>query len=143
MKNSHDDGFTFIETIVVIAIVITLSAGVGFSAVKYIDAAKVAATKNQIVNYKLALESYYLDCGVFPTTNQGLMALWEKPVIFPVPESWNGPYLDCEIGPDSWGRDFKYTSPGDKGLPFTIVSLGADGVSGGEKKNADLFSWKR
>lgn len=143
MKETNDEGFTFIETIIVIAIILILSAGVGFSAVKYIDNARIASAKNQIATYKLALESYYLECGAYPSESQGLAALWEKPTLSPVPAGWSGPYVDQEISADPWGTPLLYESPGRKGLPFTIISYGADGIEGGEGKNADILSWKR
>lgn len=143
MNNVNDEGFTFIETIIVIAIILILSAGVGFSAVKYVETAKTASAKNQMSAYKLALESYYLECGTYPSASQGLEALWEKPTISPVPQLWSGPYVDQEISADPWGREFIYEVPGRKGLPFTILCRGADGAEGGEGSDADILSWKR
>jgi len=143
LKEANDEGFTFIETIMVIAIILILSAGVGFSATKYVEAARVASARNQIAAYKLALESYYLECGSYPSREQGLAALWEKPALSPVPAGWAGPYVDGEIAADPWGRPFRYEAPGKKGLPFTIQSYGADGADGGEGYDADIVSWKR
>ena len=137
-----DKGFTFIETIVTISIILILSAAVGFSAVKYIDRARMAACRNQIETLRLALQSYLLDCGQFPTEIQGLHALWEKPVLAPVPARWDGPYIDRQIPKDPWGSDFIYKNPGDKNLPFTIISYGADGKAGGDGTNAEIFSWE-
>jgi general secretion pathway protein G len=142
MKDIQDQGFTFIETIVVISIILILSAGVGFSAVKYIERAKQAACRNQIETLRLSLQAYYLDCGAYPAEAQGLKALWEKPVMTPVPPLWNGPYLDRQLPKDPWGYDYHYKNPGDKNLPYTIYSYGADGVAGGETQNADIFSWE-
>ncbi len=142
MKGRNEEGFTFIETVIVIAIILILSAGVGFSAMKYVDRARVASARNQISAYKLALESYYLDCGRYPSAGQGLVALWEKPALSPVPESWAGPYVDREVAGDPWGRPFEYSAPGENGLPFGILSLGADGLRGGEGNDADVASWK-
>lgn len=142
MKKKNEEGFTFIETIIVIAITLIFSAGIGFSAAKYIDQAKVASCKNQISTFKLSLQSYYIDCGIYPTQAQGLIALWEKPLFSPVPELWNGPYLDREIPKDPWGNSYIYKSPGEKGLPFIIYSYGADGKETGDGFNADIISWK-
>jgi len=137
-----DKGFTFIETIVTISIILILSAAVGFSAIKYIDRARMAACRNQIETLRLALQSYLLDCGQLPTEIQGLHALWEKPVLAPVPARWDGPYIDRQIPKDPWGSDFIYKNPGDKNLPFTIISYGADGKAGGDGTNAEIFSWE-
>ncbi|GHU96936.1 type II secretion system protein GspG [Spirochaetia bacterium] len=142
MKGKKDPGFTFAETIVVIGIIVILSAAVGFSAVKYIDRARIASCRNQIETFRLSLQSYYLDCGAYPSEAQGLSALWEKPIMAPVPPMWNGPYLDRMLPDDPWGHAYRYKNPGDKNLPFTIISYGADGVEGGEGQNADIYSWE-
>jgi len=136
-----DKGFTFVETIVTITIILILSAAVGFSAIKYVEKAKTAACRNQIETFRLALQSYFLDCGNYPTEIQSLGALWERPTLSPVPPSWNGPYVDRQIPKDPWGNDFVYKNPGEKNLPFTITSYGADGKAGGEDANAEIHSW--
>jgi len=141
MKIKTDEGFTFIETIVSVSIILILSAAVGFSAIKYIERARISACRNQIESFRLALQSYLLDCGQYPSEAQGLKALWEKPILAPVPPRWDGPYIDRQIPRDSWGNEFLYRNPGDKNLPFTIVSYGADGKEGGEGTNADIYSW--
>lgn len=143
MKVKNDEGFTFVETIVAIAIILILSAGVGFTAIGYVDDARTAAARTDIASYKLALQSYYLDCGAYPGSAQGLAALWEKPTFSPVPAGWAGPYVDSEPVGDPWGNDYVYESPGRFGLPFSIFSRGADGAEGGEGTDADIASWKR
>jgi len=136
-----DRGFTFIETIASISIILILSAAVGVSSVKFIARARAVSCRNQIETFKLALQSYYLDCGQYPSEAQGLGALWEKPVMAPVPARWNGPYVDRQIPGDPWGNDFLYKNPGEKNLPYTIASMGADCKPGGEGINADIRSW--
>lgn len=135
-----EDGWTFIETMIVIAIVIMLTGGVALSLLKNVDKARAATAKSDISSYRTALDNYYLDCGSVPTEEQGLSALWEKPQLAPVPENWDGPYVVGEIKPDPWERDYIYSSPGNNGLPYTIESLGADGAEGGEGVNADISS---
>ena len=142
MINKTDKGFTFVETIVTISIILVLSAVVGLSAIKYIDRAKAAACGNQIETFRLALQAYFLDCGHYPTEAQSLQALWEQPNVPPIPLHWDGPYVERQIPPDPWGGDFVYSNPGEKNLPFSIMSYGADGKSGGEGKNADIYSWQ-
>jgi general secretion pathway protein G len=142
VNDIKDPGFTFIETIVTITIILILSTVVGFSALRYIDRARVAACRNQIETLRLALQSYYLDCGVYPNEAQGLDALWEKPLIAPVPSAWNGPYLDRRVPKDPWDNAYRYKNPGDNMLPFTIFSYGADGREGGGGGDADIFSWE-
>ncbi|MCL2880809.1 MAG: type II secretion system major pseudopilin GspG [Treponema sp.] len=141
MKFKTDGGFTFIETIVSISIILILSASVGFSAIKYIERAKINTCRNQIESFRLALQSYLLDSGQYPTESQGLKSLWEKPILAPVSPNWDGPYTDRQIPRDPWGNEYVYKNPGDKDLPFTIVSYGADGKEGGEGANADINSW--
>jgi len=141
MKLKDDEGFTFIETIVAISIILILSAAVGFSAIKYIERARLAACRNQIETFRLALQSYLLDNSQYPTEVQGLDALWEKPTMAPVPARWEGPYVDRKIPSDPWGYSYVYKNPGDNDLPFTIVSYGADGKEGGEGANEDIHSW--
>ena len=97
LESTKVNGFTFVETLVVLAIGAVVSAGTYLSAVKMIETAKRITAKNQISQYSSALHSYFLDCGRFPTTEQGLEALWEKPVLFPVPDKWDGPYLEKKI----------------------------------------------
>jgi general secretion pathway protein G len=140
--DTKDKGFTFIETVVTLSIILIMTAGVGFTAIRYIESARLASCKNQIETFRLALQSYYLQCGAFPSQAQGLSALWEKPVIAPVPPLWNGPYLDKQVPKDPWGREYIYKNPGDKSLPWTIMSYGADGQEGGEGQNEDILSWQ-
>jgi general secretion pathway protein G len=137
-----DDGWTFMETLIVVAIVLTLGSIVGLSTIRYIDRARVAAARSQIDSFSLALESYYIDCGRYPTMEQGLEALWKKPTIEPVSNSWAGPYIHRKTPNDPWKKPYEYKVPGEEGLPFSIRSFGADGLEGGEGKNADIASWE-
>lgn len=139
LKNS--DGWTFIETLVVIAIVLVLSGTVGFLAFNYIDSAKVVTARTQIESFSLALNTYYLDTGRFPTQEQGLNALWRKPTSNPVPDRWRGPYIDKAPGLDPWNNEYVYSVPGPNGLPFGITSYGADAQVGGEGNDEDIRSW--
>lgn len=145
-----EDGFTFVETLVVLAIGAILTAGTVISATKMISMAKKTAAKSQIAQYKSALQCYFLDCGRFPTSEQGMMALWEKPLLYPVPEKWDGPYLDKKPGLDPWGGEYKYISRESgvmpegvpANLPFVVISFGADGKEGGDGEDLDIVSWE-
>ena len=149
-QDKKSEGFTFIETLAVLAIGAVLSAGSIVSATKLISLAKRTSARNQIDQYSSALQSYFLDCGRFPTTEQGLFALWEKPNFYPIPENWQGPYVNRKPGTDPWGTDFKYLSsessvmPSEvpEGLPFILVSYGADCKEGGKGEADDICSWK-
>ncbi|MCQ2575094.1 MAG: type II secretion system major pseudopilin GspG [Treponema sp.] len=144
------EGFTFVETLAVLAIGAVMAAGSSVAVSKYIKIAKETTARNQIEQYKAALQSYFLDCGRFPTTEQGISALWEKPVLYPVPENWAGPYLERKPSADPWGTDFKYLSsessvmPSEvpENMPFILISYGADKIQGGEGNGEDICSWK-
>jgi general secretion pathway protein G len=134
-------GWTFIETIIVIAIVLILTSSVGVMAFRYVDRARMVAARSQIENYSMALHSYYLDNQRYPTNDQGLDALWTAPILDPVPTGWDGPYTDRAIVPDPWSNPYEYETPGANGLPFGIQSYGADGAPGGTAADADITSW--
>lgn len=149
-RKKTSEGFTFVETLAVLAIGAILSAGTIVSAAKIIAMAKRTAAKSQISQYSSALQTYFIDCGCFPTTEQGLNALWEKPVFYPIPENWNGPYLERKPTSDPWGTDFKYLSaessvmPSEvpQNLPFVLLSFGSDKKEGGEGEAKDVVSWE-
>jgi general secretion pathway protein G len=138
---SNDQGWTFLENIIVIAIVLILTSSVGFMAAQYLDRARIAAARSQIDSFSIALESFYIDCGRYPTNEQGLDALWEKPSIQPASDNWSGPYMLRKTPNDPWGNPYEYMVPGQNGLPYGIRSFGADGREGGEKNDADIVSW--
>jgi general secretion pathway protein G len=139
-RKTHEDGFTFIETIIVMGIILILSSSVGFMAVKYLDKAKIVSAKSQIEAFSLALDSFFLDCGKYPAEDQGLEALWTKPSAGA--EGWSGPYVAKPIPKDSWGNEYEYIVPGSNGLPYGIRSFGFDGAEGGTDKDADITSWE-
>ena len=141
-KKRNEDGWTFIETIIVIAIIMILTSTVGFMAFKYVDKAKTATARSQIETLSLALNSYFFDTKAFPSSQQGIASLWKKPDGTPFAEGWDGPYIEKEIKSDPWGNEYVYTVPGPHGLPFGISSYGADGTEGGEGNNADINSWE-
>jgi len=143
IKKKKDSGFTLIEIMVAAMILLILISVAGFVVTRNIGKAKVISAKNQIQIFAMALNSYFLDCGTYPTTDQGLKALWEKPVLEPVPEDWEGPYLDKFVPDDPWDRAYEYTTPGPHGLPFGIRSFGADGLEGGEGSDRDITSWEK
>ena len=139
----EDEGFSYIETLVCIAVILLLTVVVGVSSIKIIDSAKETKCEKEIETFKQALEHYYTDCGSFPTEVQGLKALWEKPILYPVPSRWKGPYIDTELPLDPWGHDYLYKVPGPNNLPYEIFSYGSDGEKGGEGALKDIYSWKR
>lgn len=140
-RKKNQDGWTFMETLIVIAIIAILAATVGFTAIKSLEKARRASTLTQIDSFTAALEAYYIDCGFYPTEEQGLSALRTKPTSPPVSDSWAGPYVLKNIPRDPWGNEYEYTSPAEDGSDYGIRSFGADGKIGGDGKNADIKSW--
>ena len=137
-----EGGWTFIETLIVVAIILILTSSVGFMAYRYVDRAKTVSARGQIETYALALDSYFIDCARYPTQEQGLGSLWEKPTIEPVPSGWKGPYVNKAVKKDPWGNPYEYSVPGKGGLPFGIRALGADGKEGGDGNDGDISSWE-
>jgi len=136
-------GFTLIELMVVIAILGILAALVAPSIIGRKEDAMRAAAKAQIKNFEQALKLFYVDNGFYPSTEQGLQALVEKPTIGRIPTRWReGGYLESKTVPkDPWGNPYVYISPGIHNKDFDIISYGADGQEGGEGKDADIQSW--
>jgi general secretion pathway protein G len=136
-------GFTLIELMVVIAILGILAALVAPSIIGRKEDAMRASAKVQIRNLEQALKLFYVDNGFYPSTEQGLRALVEKPTIGRVTPKWReGGYLERSSVPkDPWGTDYVYISPGVRSKDYDIISHGADGQEGGEGKDADVQSW--
>jgi len=135
-----DDGWTYMETLIVIAIILILTATVGFMAINNLEKARNAA-KTQIESFCTALEAYYIDCGTYPSSEQGLSALRKKPEVYPISNNWSGPYLYKDPPKDPWGFEYEYLMPGPEGNAYGIRSYGADGIEGGDGKNQDITSW--
>ena len=132
-------GFSFIEVLVVIIIIAILSGFVGVSLFDSLDRSKVDATKAQIKMYETALDLYRLHNSRYPSSEQGLKALLEKPEVGIIPKNWNGPYLRGNNLPgDGWGSPYRYLSVNGKN--YEIISLGADGTDGGTDLDADINS---
>jgi general secretion pathway protein G len=140
--DTREGGWTFVETIIVIAIILVLTATVGFVAYRSLRTANIAAARTQIDTFSTALNGYLADNRRYPTADQGLDALWQKPVLEPVPDDWQGPYLERPVPDDPWGNPYEYIVPGPNDLPYGIRSLGADGLQGGDKQDADIVSWE-
>jgi general secretion pathway protein G len=133
------EGFTLIELLVVIVILGILAGIVAPKFFGKVGPAKLKAAKAQIEMFGTALDTFRLDVGRYPTTEEGLNALREKPA--GVEGTWEGPYLPKEIPTDPWNRPYVYKSPGDHG-DYDLISYGADGAEGGEGENQDVVSWR-
>jgi general secretion pathway protein G len=134
----HEKGFTLIELLVVVIIIGLLASLVAPKFFGKLGASKQKTAKAQIELFGSALDSFRLDVGRYPTTEEGLNALREKPSSV---EKWQGPYLPKAIPKDPWGRDYVYKCPGEHG-EYDIISYGLDGQPGGEGENADVTSWE-
>ncbi|HZE73762.1 MAG TPA: type II secretion system major pseudopilin GspG [Gemmatimonadales bacterium] len=136
-------GFTLIEILVVIIVIGLLAGLVGPRILGRVSEAKTATARTQIELLGLGLDNYRLDNGSYPTTEQGLAALEEKPTRDPVPANWRGPYLKKAIPADPWGKPYGYTSPGEHSpTSYDLWTYGRDGQQGGEEDDADITSWK-
>lgn len=130
-------GFTLLELLVVIVIIGLLAGYVGPKYFAQIGKSEIKVAKVQIDAFEKALDTYRLDLGRYPTTEQGLAALNEKPVN---EAKWQGPYLKKGVPPDPWGQPYQYRSPGEKG-EFDLFSFGKDGRAGGTGEDADITNW--
>jgi general secretion pathway protein G len=143
MSPAARHGFTLIEIMVVITILGILAALIVPRIVGRTDDARIAAARQDIATIMTALKVYRLDNSRYPTTEQGLRALIEKPEIEPLPSNWKqGGYIERSSLPkDPWGKEYQYLSPGLHG-EVDVLSFGRDGQSGGEGPDADIGSWQ-
>ena len=136
----RERGFTLIEIMVVIVILGVLAALVVPRVLERPDEARAVAAKSDIAAIIAALKLYRLDNQRYPTTEQGLNALVEKPTDPPVPPNWKpGGYLE-KLPRDPWGTPYQYLNPGLKG-EIDVYSFGADHQPGGSGADADIGSW--
>jgi len=137
----RDAGFTLIEIMVVIAIIGILATMIVPKIMGRPDEARVTAAKQDVGTIVQALKLYRLDIGRYPSTDQGLKALVEKPTTEPVPQNWKmGGYLES-LPKDPWGNIYQYSSPGTHG-EIDVYSFGADGKLGGTGLDADIGNWQ-
>ena len=138
-KINKSSGFTLIELLVVLVILGMLAGLVGPRIMKQLGTAKSNTAKLQIEDLGAALDIFYLDNGRYPTTQEGMNALVQKPSGF---DNWNGPYLKKKNVPkDPWSNEYQYASPGENG-EYDLYSYGADKQPGGDGKNKDINSWE-
>ncbi|MEG0881756.1 MAG: type II secretion system major pseudopilin GspG, partial [Janthinobacterium sp.] len=133
----HARGFTLLELLVVIVIIGLLAAYVGPKYFAQLGKSEVTVAKAQIEAFEKSLDTYRLDVGRYPSTEEGLAALLVAPPA--AGTRWNGPYLKKAVPLDPWGHAYQYRAPGSKG-EYDIVSMGKDGQPGGSGENADISS---
>jgi len=137
---NRNRGFTLIEVMVVVVILGILAAFIVPKIIGRPDEAKVAKVKSDVQALQTAMDLYRLDNGRYPTTEQGLRALVEKPSSDPIPSGWRtGGYIQ-KLNDDPWGRAYLYTNPGEHG-EIDIFSYGAEGKPGGEGINSTIGNW--
>jgi len=128
-------GFTLLELLVVIVIIGMLAAFVGPKYFAQIGKSELTIAQSQIESLSKALDSYRLDIGHYPSTEQGLAVLYSRPT--DSKEKWHGPYLSKKVPLDPWGHAYVYTSPGST-ADYELWSMGKDGKAGGSGENADI-----
>lgn len=141
LKTKHQKGFTLIEIMVVIVIIGILATLVIPRIMGRPDEARVVSAKHDVATLVQALKLYKLDSGRYPTTEQGLNALVQKPTSEPVPMNWKtGGYLD-KLPLDPWGTSYQYTNPGTHNNEIDVYSFGADSKAGGTDNDSDIGNW--
>ena len=130
-------GFTLLELLVVMVIIGLLASFVGPRFFAQIGKSETKVARSQLDALEKALDQYRLDAGSYPSTEQGLAALMERPSGL---ARWAGPYLKKAVPQDPWGRPYLYKSPGDHG-EFDLLSYGKDGQPGGTGEAEDITNW--
>ncbi|WP_363352159.1 type II secretion system major pseudopilin GspG [Methylocystis echinoides] len=124
---SRRAGFTLVEMLVVLAIIGSIVGLVGPRVLNYLSESRVKTAQIQMENIASALDLFYLDAGRYPTTEEGLTALVQRPAAI---SSWSGPYLKGNAVPqDPWGHPYLYRAPGRNG-PYDVASMGPEGREG-------------
>jgi general secretion pathway protein G len=134
---SRRAGFTLLELLVVIVIIGLLAAYVGPRLFAQLGKSEVTIAKAQMESFEKSLDTFRLDVGRYPTTEEGLAALMTAPPA--VAAKWNGPYLKKGVPSDPWGNAYQYRAPGAKN-EYEIVTTGKDGQPGGTGENADIVT---
>jgi general secretion pathway protein G len=139
-RSENKLGFTLLELVVVIIVLGLLAAIVAPQILGRVSDARTTSAETQVALFGTALDNYRLDNGAYPTTEQGLAALREKPTRAPIPTNWRGPYLRKDVPLDPWGKPYIYRSPGERNASgYDLSSLGRDGKPGGEGEDKDVI----
>ena len=136
-RRHAQDGFTLIELMVVVVILGILAAVVVPRVMDRPEQARISAARTNIRAIKASLDMYKLDNHQYPSTDQGLRALVEKPSTAPIPEAWSA-YMD-HLPRDPWGREYLYLSPGKK----AAVDVFSGGPNGRVGDDDDIGSWQQ
>jgi len=140
-QHRRQRGFTLVEIMVVVVIIGILGALVVPKLLGRTGEARVTAARTDISALMAALKLYKLDNQRYPTTEQGLQSLVQKPTTGPSANGWKeGGYID-KLPKDPWGNPYQYLQPSLHGADIDVFSLGADGQPGGAGEDADVGSW--
>lgn len=137
-KDQRTAGFTLIELMIVLFILGLLAALVAPRLMGRVGKAKQKAAQAQIQMLSTALDLFHLDVGRYPSDEEGLKALVQRPENLP---GWAGPYLEKGVPKDPWGRNYLYKFPGEHGT-YDLSTHGADGAPGGEGENSDIANYQ-
>ena len=133
-----EPGFTLLELLVVMVIIGLLASYVAPRYFDQIGKSEIKVARAQLDAFDKALATYRLDTGRFPSTEQSLRALVERPAD---ESKWSGPYLAKALPVDPWGNAYVYRLPGENGRDYDLKSLGKDGQPGGSGESADISVW--
>ena len=134
-----NQGFTLLEIIVVVAIIAILAAYIAPKVAGRVDDARISKAKSDIRVLESSLELYKLDNFTYPSSDQGLDALVNKPSGENTKNWREGGYIK-KLNKDPWGNDYRYQFPGNNG-EFDVFSLGSDAAVGGDGEAADIGNW--
>jgi general secretion pathway protein G len=144
MRRRRAAALTLIELLVVMVILVILAGSITFYVANRADQARSSRARADIQALEQGLEAYNTGLGSYPTTEQGLEALWSPPSGV-TEQKWTnggGPFIKKQNNNDPWQNPYVYRAPGTDGRDYEITSNGADGKPGGEGKNADINSWE-
>ena len=143
--DSKQTGLTLVQILIVIVVLVVIAA-VLLAPRLLGQAGRAVQTRaaEDIETLGIALDRYAKDSGDYPSTEQGLKALWENPEETPLPINWLGPYIQIPITEDPWGNPYIYIRPGiHDPYGYDLLSFGSDGVEGGSGEAEDVVSWIR
>ena len=137
-KIRSEEGYSLVELLVVMAIIVLLGTIAVPQLLKYLDGAKQDTARAQIESLSATLDLFKLDVGRYPTQEERLDVLVTRPAEL---AGWNGPYVKRkDMLLDPWKRTYRYKSPGEHGA-YDLFSFGADDREGGEGSDKDVTSW--